>query len=162
MNKMNASLTCLLMVPVFAAFLNGCAMNGFGLVAAKISDGDGAVNYTLYAPGVHLRTNGSDAGASLGYSRRTCIAEPSAKLPGQGWYYFILPDYPEKCYATDRLTVGGEVRLTPPDISLAIGIRMTTQLAGVNLSDAADYEVSYNTADPHSAFLRVFNHEDKQ
>ena len=133
----------------------GCSVNGVGLLAARVNPGDGAITYTTFAPGISVRTRADDRGASIGYSRRLCLAEHTATAPARGWYFFRLPDFPDQCYARDTLTLGTELRLTPVELSVALGARLTTTLAQVPESETISYQLRYDLSDPDSAFLRL-------
>ncbi|MBI1733206.1 MAG: hypothetical protein HYR49_10645 [Gammaproteobacteria bacterium] len=136
--------------------ISGCSINGIGLIAGRVNQGEGAVTYTTFAPGINVRTGIADRGLSVGYTRRLCLADDSEESGDRGWYFFKLPADPPRCYARDLYTAGAEIRLTPVEASVALGLRETTVLAQVPDRASVAYEVSYDSADPDSAFLRLF------
>lgn len=140
---------------VVAAATTGCAINGLGTIAARISHGHGALVYSSYAPGLSLRSWPGDAGASIGFTDRTCIAQLTTTSPPPGIYLLGLPAYPEHCYARDNATLGWELRITPPDLSSTLGYRSTTTLASVDVHDQVAYTVRYARAHPSDTILKV-------
>ncbi len=124
--------------------LGGCSFNGYGIVAVEVERADGALLYTHHAPGLQIRTRPDDVGASLGFTRRACIGLLGANSPASGWYFGFAPPSPH-CYASDRTTWGGELRVAPPDLSLGIGLRQTVVLAQVEYTENVDYELSYDS-----------------
>ncbi len=136
-------------------FLSACAVNNYGLTAAKVTHGNGAVVYETLAPGLHIRTTSEDPGASFGYSKRTCILEKTTHSPAPGWYYLKTPDKSGTCHATDLSTIGVELRLADSDLSLTIGGRFTTKMGYAAQSDNKDMYLFFDTTNPQKTKLRI-------
>ncbi|MBI5461555.1 MAG: hypothetical protein HY941_05140 [Gammaproteobacteria bacterium] len=139
-----------------SALLSACAINNHGFIAAKITEGDGAIVYETHAPGLHIRTTAEDSGVSFGYSKRTCILEKNNDSPIPGWHYVNIPEKHGDCHATDRSTIGIELRLGAPELSLSIGGRFTTQMGYAAESDDKDMYLFFDSTKPEKTKLRLY------
>lgn len=90
------------------ALTSGCAVDGIGLVAGQVYRADGAVVTRVHVLGGHLRTLDGDAGASLGYGRRTYVhaLHPASDAPRTGWHVFAVPLPEEPWVAVHARSVG--------------------------------------------------------
>lgn len=136
-------------------FLSACAVNNYGLIATKVTHGNGAVVYETHTPGLHLRTTDEDPGVSLGYSKRTCISEKDTDSPAQGWFYLKTPKRSGACHATDLSTIGVELRLGASDLSLTIGGRFTTKMGSAAISDDKDIYLFFDKTNPEETKLSL-------
>ncbi len=145
----------ILIVTFSVFYLSACAVNNYGLIAAKVTEGDGAIVYQTLAPGLHVRTTAKDPGASLGYTKRTCILQKSTVSPAPGWYFLNIPEKSGACHAMDLSTIGIELRLGGVDMSLTIGGRFTTQMGNAAESDNTDIYLFFDSTNPASTILRL-------
>lgn len=146
----------ILLGTIACALSLGCSINGYGLVTTHVERADGAVLYTHNAPGLQVRIEPGDVGASLGFTRRLCIGMLAHDSPIQGWYFGLGPPPPEKCYARDLATWGGELRLSQPDLSLGFGLRRTIVMGQATQDESLNYLLTYNSRNTGTTRLEEF------
>lgn len=143
---------------VLAATMTGCAVGGVGTVAAHVRQRAGVTILTIHSLGLHWRTWEDDAGAHVGYSKRTyTFARVAAVSPG--WYFFKVPFPDGRSVAQDLVTVGMEWSSQAPVAGLTLGYTRTRLLARVPIN--ASFLIEYEDADLDVGTLRIFSEDDE-
>lgn len=108
------------------AGLAACSVDGYGLSATRVSQGDGALVVEVYSLGANLRLQSGDQGFGLGASRRSYVfpAAQAAKL-APGWHYFLidLPALPP--VAMRGTSYGLDLQAGPAQTGLSLGFSET-------------------------------------
>jgi hypothetical protein len=138
--------------------LTGCSVDDSGLLLAQVIPADGAVVVDIYYLGGAVRTAGLDAGASLGFSRRSYIYPAGlAGLPENGWHWLHVPLPRSRPIALATQTYGLDTRAAEPELSVALGYEAMTVMAYASSDTSIEYGLAYRPDDP--AATTLFNCE---
>lgn len=124
----------------------GCAVDGTGALAARVTHAHEAVVVDIYTLGAQLRTRSDDRGLSIGVARRSYVfPSDDSEGPSRGWHLFHVPLPEEESVAQHHTTLGLDLRGGPVDVGATLGLRSTTILLRQKLDRptivAIDYEV---------------------
>jgi hypothetical protein len=112
---------------IASALLSGCALNNFGLLAARATRADGAIVVDVYGVGGYLRTTSDDPGITVGWTRRSYVfRENLDQLPNPGWRYFFVSKPADGAIAQDTRTVGLDLSLAAPEWKATFGYKAST------------------------------------
>lgn len=147
---------------VFLLVLTGCAFDNVGLLAAKVTPGDGAYVVDVYSIGAYLRTRPDDPGLLLGASRRSYVFSTTDETPPEpGWHYFFVPIPQKGTWTLDSRSFGVDVRAAVHDAGISLGYQETTILAEVPDSQSTAFVLSYSPDNPAAARLRLCDGEGR-
>jgi hypothetical protein len=120
----------LLALAVVSATVSGCAVGNVGTVAAHVQRGPTVSIVSVYSIGLHLRTQADDAGAHLGFSRRTHVFAADNELQ-PGWHFLRVPSPAHRAIAHDVTTLGLDLSTGMPAPGIALGYHRSRLLASV-------------------------------
>lgn len=132
----------------------GCSIGHTGTLAAHVIPAAGAVVVDLYYLGGVVRTADFDAGAALGFSRRSYIypaALPDLPAPGWHWLHVMLPD--EQPVAWNTESYGLEGSLGAAGGSASLGYEALTVMAALPVDADVAYWLVYSQDDPAATEL---------
>lgn len=115
--------------------VSGCALGNVGMIGAHIQDFTGGQTVEIHVAGFHLRTRSDDAGASLGYTRRTYVFGAATSLP-TGWHFFHIPLPSIDVIALDKHSLGVDISSVEPFQGLTIGYDHTQLRARVRIDSS--------------------------
>lgn len=108
------------------AGLPACSVDGYGLSATRVSQGDGAMVVEVYSLGANLRLQSGDQGFGLGASRRSYVFPANAATAlTPGWHYFLtdLPALPP--VAMRGTSYGLDLQAGPAQSGISLGFSET-------------------------------------
>lgn len=136
------------------AFMFGCAVDTFGLVAVEAKKYEQAYIVDSYPVGMQIRARGDDRGVTLGSSKRRYIYRPdvNGKL-SPGWHFFRAPLPEEKALAVHASSIGLELGVNGGGLQGTFGWQEFTALS-VAMDQDAILRLRYEPARPERTRAR--------
>jgi hypothetical protein len=134
---------------------SGCAVDGFGAVAARATAADEAVVIDIYTIGAQLRTRPDDAGLGVGWARRSYVFDAAeARGVAPGWHYFSAPLPRWRAAATYGTQLGLDLDRDVDRVGITLGLRSRAAIAPVPSDQAAVVELDFRPSAPERTRLR--------
>jgi hypothetical protein len=126
-----------------------CSLDNTGLLAANVTSATGAVVVDIYYLGGVVRTADFDAGATLGFSKRSYVYPEGANgLPEAGWHLLHVPLPAARPVALATESVGLEGSGNAGDVSASIGYEAVTVMASAPAEASIAYRLAYSPREP--------------
>lgn len=140
--------------------VSACAFDDTGVLAAHVTQGDGATVFDIFSVGAYLRTRSDDAGIFIGVARNSYVFDQrKVGDVGAGWYVGLVPLPASPAVGIDSRRMGFGLAIGNPMAGLTIGYAAQTVLARVPATSTLAFRLSYSPEHPETTYLRMTEDE---
>lgn len=140
---------------LISLLISGCAINNYGLLAARVTHVDGAMVVDVYGIGGYLRTWPDDPGVTFGWTRRSYVfSERLEQLQNPGWRYFSVQKPDDVALVQDTRALGFDLSFANPVWNATFGYKVTTILARIRSEFDRSLQLFYWPSYPSETRLK--------